>query len=257
MNTIAVDIGNSATKISIAADTPLITIAGDDDLKLPSVTADPHHWIIVSVDSAKTQNLIEQIRHRASHDEISIIDNDRIPIATSVKQRSAVGTDRLMAAYAATQLHLSKNGSLVIVDAGTAVTIDLVTPRQSSDETHAGVADETNVFRGGLIFPGITTNLKSLSDNTAALPNLTQSTLPPASSEITVGDDTVSAILNGVVQSQSRAIISIASTIAAQHHATIVCTGGGIHLMRPIIAPDWHWVADLIHQGCRRLIDPT
>lgn len=273
MNIIAVDIGNSATKISTAAEESLLNITGDDDPSLPAIADATHHWVIVSVDAEKTQKLIDRIRLLNPVSKISIIGNEQIPIATSVQQRSSVGTDRLMAAYAATHLNQTTGEAIVIVDAGTAVTIDLVTPAQPSDQTKDRFnnqfnnqfndrfadrfADRKSVFRGGLIFPGIATNLKSLSDNTAALPDLTHSVLPSAGTEITIGDDTVSAILNGVVQSQSHAITSIAGAIAAQHDAVVICTGGGMNSMQSLIPDHWQWIPDLIHQGCRQLIDPT
>lgn len=257
MNIIAVDIGNSATKISTSPDASLITIDDDDDQTLPTVDSVNHHWVIISVDADKTQRLAQQIEHRHRADKISVISNDQIPIASSVKKRASVGTDRLMAAYAATQLNHSRGRSLVIVDAGTAVTIDLVTAAQTADQGVQGFDPQHGVFRGGLIFPGIVTSLKSLSDNTAALPDLTHSILPGVETEITIGDETVSAILNGVAQSQTHAILSIAGALATQHNANVICTGGGMKLMPSLIPAHWQWVPDLIHQGCRHLTQRT
>ena len=65
-----------------------------------------------------------------------------------------LGRDRLAAAVGATVLYPGRN--VLIVDFGTAVTIDLVT------------AD--NTFRGGCISPGMKTRFRALHDYTACLP---------------------------------------------------------------------------------------
>jgi pantothenate kinase type III len=265
MNTIAVDIGNSATKVSVATDTPLISVGDDLDQVLEEVPAKASRWVIVSVDSQKTLLWSSWIRQHRPTDEISVVDNDQIPLSSSVKDRSAVGADRLMAAYAATQLHHAPACPIVVVDAGTAVTIDLVNVVNPKDVTR-NIAKEGDdqkrpaegwggdyVFCGGLIFPGLTADLKSLSRVTAALPDFTRSELPAVQKNVTIGDDTASAVLNGVVQSHAWAIISIAQAMARHHDAAVFCTGGGIVHVGQLTPDHWRFVPDLIHQGCRQM----
>ena len=260
VNLVAVDIGNSSTKVSLAANGPLIKFGSQsqsqsdaltDVLPMESLT-DPTHWMIVSVNPAKTAEMVDWITRHRRGDKVFVIDNDQIPLQSAVKNRSSLGSDRLMAAFAATRLNKKtpSNSGLrpcVVVDAGTAVTIDLV-----------DVVDDAYVFQGGLIFPGVTTSLKALSKDTAALPNLSDSSEKQdceSAGNIQIGDDTSSAILNGVVQSQTWAILGIVSQLAAQHQATVYCTGGGLLTMQSIIPKTWHLVPDLIHQGIRLLPD--
>ena len=77
-----------------------------------------------------------------------------VPIGNDYLTPETLGRDRLAAAVGATVLYPGRN--VLIVDFGTAVTIDLVT------------AD--NTFRGGCISPGMKTRFRALHDYTACLP---------------------------------------------------------------------------------------
>ena len=77
-----------------------------------------------------------------------------VPIRNVYRTPQTLGRDRLAAAVGATVLFPGRN--VLIVDFGTAVTIDLVT------------AD--NTFRGGCISPGMKTRFRALHDYTACLP---------------------------------------------------------------------------------------
>lgn len=77
-----------------------------------------------------------------------------VPLGNAYRTPSTLGRDRLAAAVGAATLHPGRN--VLVVDFGTALTIDLVT------------AD--GVFRGGVISPGLGLRFRSLRDHTAALP---------------------------------------------------------------------------------------
>ncbi len=86
--------------------------------------------------------------------------------------------DRLAAAVGATTLYPGRD--LLIVDMGTAITIDLV---------------EGGVYRGGNISPGMNMRFRALHDYTARLP------LESATDEImTLGNTTSTAVGQGVMQ---------------------------------------------------------
>jgi len=236
MNTITIDIGNSTTKVSLAPQSPLIQV-DLGDLKSLQVPSEPHHWVIVSVAPAKTETLTSWLTKERPNDKATVITNDDIPTKSSVKNRAGVGTDRLLAAYAANQLN--QDQASVIVDAGTAVTIDYV--------------NEQGTFCGGMIFPGISSNLKSLAVNTAMLPDLADIRIQPVTHDIRIGDDTPSAILYGVSQSQAWAIIGITEKMAKQNNAQVFVTGGDARLFKNIMPVSWQNVPNLILDGCRSL----
>lgn len=250
MNIIAADIGNSSIKISTAPDQPLMRfkIGALDQLNTLAENPGPNRWVIVSTAPSKTQALLHWLSTQRPADNFSVITNDKIPIKSSVKHRSAVGTDRLVAAYAAINFNKSipdenpphENLSTVIVDAGTAVTIDYI--------------NKQGTFCGGLIFPGVSTSLRSLANETEALPDLSGHAVPSVTHDIRIGDDTQSAIEYGVAQSQAWAIFSIAKTMAEQNDALVFVTGGGADLLSTIAPTSWQFVPDLIHVGCRKII---
>ena len=80
--------------------------------------------------------------------------NSRMPISIDYDTPQTLGMDRVAAAVGARQL--CPDGALVVVDAGSCITIDLL--------------DSDNRYRGGAILPGLLFRLRALHDYTAALP---------------------------------------------------------------------------------------
>ena len=103
-----------------------------------------------------------------------------VPIRNAYRTPGSLGRDRLAAAVGATVLYPDRN--VLIVDFGTAVTIDLVT------------ADGT--YRGGCISPGMQTRFRALHDYTACLP-----LCGPIGSEALQGLTTDEAVSLGVMNS--------------------------------------------------------
>ena len=76
-----------------------------------------------------------------------------IPLENHYHTPETLGADRLAAAVGAQAMH--PNCDIMIVDFGTAITIDFV---------------EGGAFKGGNISPGVTTRFRALADYTARLP---------------------------------------------------------------------------------------
>src|SRR5439155_21245354 len=108
-------------------------------------------------------------------------DRQMLPITNDVVKPEHVGIDRLLNAVAARN-RLMAAKSIVIIDAGSAVTVDWV--------------DKDGVFRGGAIFPGLQMMAKALHDYTAALPMVEDNRSTPR--HILPGNSTESAIRGGV-----------------------------------------------------------
>ncbi len=96
--------------------------------------------------------------------------------------RKSLGKDRLAAAVGAYSTYAG--AELMIVDFGTAITIDFV----SSD----------GVFKGGFISPGLATRLRSLHDYTATLP-LCDPTEPYDSIAKSTEEAIVGGVVNGII----------------------------------------------------------
>lgn len=136
-----------------------------------------------------------------------------LPMDVSVKDQSAIGTDRVCAAAAA---HDRLKSACAIVDFGTAVTVDLV--------------DDGGILLGGAILPGLRLQLRALHDFTARLP-----AVEPAFPETSFGRDTTEAIQIGVCRGLVGAVRWIIEAYATQLNRwpQVVATGGDLEFMRP------------------------
>ena len=114
---------------------------------------------------------------------------NRLLIAVGLEHPERVGLDRLAAAAAVNRLRSPDRGA-IIVDTGSAVTVDLL----SAD----------GVFRGGAILPGIDMSARALHEFTDLLPlvSLNELSVPPPA----LGVSTVTAIRGGLFWGQVGAV---------------------------------------------------
>ena len=135
-----------------------------------------------------------------------------IGVVNGYHNPSQLGVDRWMALIASRKLF--PNQDVVVVDAGTAVTVDCL--------THLGQ------FLGGVIFPGIRTMQKSLNLQTEKI------TIPPTadlvdnSELVMMNRDTRSAVLNGSELAVVAGVVLGIDRIASQLNRSIkvVISGG-------------------------------
>ncbi len=127
----------------------------------------------------------EQVQHllQAHIPYVLVLDHDTpLPICNGYATPQTLGYDRLAVAIGANALH--PHTPLLVIDAGTAITYELVT----SDDT----------YRGGNIAPGANMRFAALHQFTHKLPLLSLD--HPLSLEGSLGVDTTSAIWQGIVQ---------------------------------------------------------
>lgn len=156
------------------------------------------------------------------------------PLQTAVGAPEKVGIDRLLNAIAANRIR-PENGPAVIVDTGTATTVDVV----SSD----------GAFLGGAILPGLELSAVSLHRYTALLPlisvdELAQQPHPP------LGSNTREALRSGIFWGQLGAIKELLDRLGTETSgdAFVVLTGGGAALLAPHLS-NAHWEPHLSLQG--------
>ena len=161
-----------------------------------------------------------------------------------MKNRYNAGIDRLLAALQAIQLN-DGSGPVITIDAGTAVTIDIV--------------DSDGTFQGGVIFPGATTNLLQLSEAAPALPDLSDPKhieLLDGLSTNPTGDDTVPAIIKGVYQAQFSAFEAIVKSYRDKWNIpadSVYATGGGALQISDYLPSEWNIVPDLVLRSARNI----
>jgi type III pantothenate kinase len=114
----------------------------------------------------------------------------QVPLDVDVETPERVGIDRLLGAVAANRLRGPGQGA-IIVDSGTATTVNLLTP--------------TGRFAGGAILPGLALGGLALNHYTAMLPHVPASELVDGEVH-PVGKTTWDAIRSGVLYGQIGAI---------------------------------------------------
>ena len=137
-----------------------------------------------------------------------------------------VGVDRALGAWQA--LGCSAGGGVLVVDAGTALTMTAVTA--------------AGHFAGGRILPGVALQLESLHRGTASLPCVVspwaraQPPLPRNPGKSGLATDTVNAMVDGVIHGLSAAVVNTMTALAA---AAVIgecwLTGGDAPLLRDSI----------------------
>jgi type III pantothenate kinase len=134
-----------------------------------------------------------------------------------------VGADRLVGAFAAKVLY---GEPLIIIDFGTAVTIDVVGSR--------------GAYEGGIIVPGIRLSAQSLFKKTALLPNIA-SFKPPAA---LIGRDTRESILSGLFYGYGALCDGLIERISAQmgRRPKVIVTGGHTRAMTKMISRKVHHI---------------
>ena len=174
MNIIAIDIGNTNIEIGLflGGEQQFIkTISGDSLTELKDCLVDAWGQIpvlgtsrdekrdgVIVISSVKPAwtDVIAKIVHTELDEIPQVIGKDiPLPIPCWVDEPLAVGTDRAVLAAAA---HDVVEGPVIVIDCGTALTIDVV--------------DQNGVFQGGAICPGFAISAKALADNTAQLPEI-------------------------------------------------------------------------------------
>lgn len=130
-----------------------------------------------------------------------------VPIGTRLDPETITGVDRLLNAAAAFAV---MKQACVIVDAGTAVTVDFV--------------DGEGTFHGGAIAPGARMQLKSMHGGTAALPELDFR----APDDEPFGRNTAQAMLQGVFHGIRGLVWKLVERYAESYGAfpPVIATGG-------------------------------
>jgi type III pantothenate kinase len=140
-------------------------------------------------------------------------DRSQLPLIVDVESPDKVGLDRLLNAVAA-NLVRRPDRPLIVVDSGTATTVDLVTT--------------DGRFAGGAILPGFALSAAALHEYTALLPQLSLGDLGP-DVPAAVGRHTVAALRSGIYWGQVGAIERLIRELDQDQPAAsqLILTGGG------------------------------
>ena len=141
----------------------------------------------------------------------------------------AVGGDRIVAAVAAIARY---EGPIIIIDMGTATTMDVV--------------DRAGNYIGGVILPGVKVALNSLVSNTAQLPRINLD-VPRR----VIGKNTVECMRNGIMLGNAAMLDGLIDRMEAElgETATLVSTGGMARFITPLCRHSITYDPDLLLRG--------
>ena len=159
-----------------------------------------------------------------------------VPLENRYERPGEVGADRLVGAYAARRQCPEAPG-LLVVDFGTAVTIDCV---------------NGDAYMGGLIFPGPRTALSALSREAAKLPRVN---LDVRADEPTPGRNTTTSIQHGLVFGFACMVEGLTQRLKRQLPGPVKVLGtGGFAASIARVSPVFdHVLPTLLLEGLRRL----
>lgn len=145
-----------------------------------------------------------------------------------------VGADRLANAVAAANLY---EGAVIVIDFGTATSFDIINSKKE--------------FLGGVIAPGINTQMKCLKNSTSKLPKIDVTI-----SKTAIGHNTTDAILSGVIRGTACMVDGLVSQCETElgEKATIVATGGYCGLIANYLKRPFDYVNPILTLEGLRII---
>jgi type III pantothenate kinase len=264
---LAIDIGNTAIKLgyfepasagSSAAESEASdkqTAAEISAASIPSpkrilrVAPEEHDWdriaawlppqsnlaaYVASVNRPTTQRLAEWMAIHLPTIGCQSLTRHDFPIRLDVEVPDRVGLDRVAGACAAARVK-SPERSAIIVDAGSAITVDWVSAE--------------GAFCGGAILPGWQTMARALTEKTDLLPLVAQplatDAIPPP-----LGRSTEAAIRSGLFWGSVGAVRELIARLAADHDPApeLFLAGGDLTQLAPHL-PVARYEANLVLQG--------
>lgn len=147
---------------------------------------------------------------------------------------SRLGVDRWLALIAA---FLETGGPVIILDCGTAITVDAV----RADGEHLG----------GLIMPGIALMRRALYGSTANIPDEGDGDVG------LLARDTRSAVSGGSLYAAVAFMQHVAAELRTHlgPRTRVLLAGGDAERLRPLLSPDFEWRPRLVLDGMRAVVE--
>jgi type III pantothenate kinase len=234
-----IDIGNSRTKFSIFNKGEVLITVPVDDFKTDHIDVlKNEHPDLRKVILSATKAYPSVLKKALQQNFETFIELDAetpVPIENRYVTKDTLGKDRLAAAVGATVLYPGNN--CLVIDAGTAITYDLVT--------------ENGAYLGGNISPGIEMRFKALNQFTGNLP-----LIKPTDFNQLFGTTTSDAILAGV---QNGVVFEIDSAIEAfkefYNNLKVIITGGNAEFFDKKLKNSFFVHFNLIAFGLNRILE--
>jgi type III pantothenate kinase len=171
-------------------------------------------WAVAGVHPARRDALVRWLEGRGARAWVAT-SYRQLPLEVRLGRPDRAGIDRLLNAVAAVHSWSRQRLPAVVVDAGSAVTVDWV--------------DEAGAFRGGAIFPGLRLMARALHEHTALLPLIEVGTPRP----YVPGLSTPQAMEAGIYYAAAGGINALVGLYRAASSAEthVYLTGGDARLL--------------------------
>lgn len=236
---LAIDIGNSYCKLGVFDKDNKIDVLTKEKPVAPLIEEVLTRYEIRSLiysSVVKSEKVtLEDTGNREGIKIYSLTSECRLPFKIAYRSPATLGTDRLAAVAGADNKFHGRN--VLIIDAGTAVTYDILT--------------SGSVYSGGNISPGIQMRFKALNTFTSRLPLVEPNWDYPF-----VADTTTEAISSGVLQGLVFEINEyIRNFIGLYNDPEIIITGGDGQMLsgKTIYKPVWF--PDLVIEGLNYILN--
>lgn len=236
---LVIDIGNTRTKFSVfSRGEVLITVPVDD--------FNPGHIDVLKKEYPELEKVIlSSVKNYSPELETALQKNFKyfieletktpLPIENCYDSKETLGKDRIAAAVGAFDLYPGSN--VLIIDAGTAITYDII--------------NEKNQYLGGNISPGLEMRFKALHQFTDKLPFVQQKEFNKL-----YGNTTENAILAGV---QNGIVFELDKTIDTfkefYNNLQVIITGGNADFFDKKLKNSFFVHFNLIALGLNRILE--
>ncbi len=237
---LAIDIGNSLTKVALFDGEQIVETVRIDRVSvefleelMERTPVRPTKAVLASV--ADVPEGVEQWLEEQMEQYLRVTYRTRIPLKNLYATPKTLGVDRLAAAVAASTIYPGSN--ILVVDLGTAITIDIV--------------NAAGEFLGGNITLGAAGRFRALHQFTAKLPLLDK-----PEEVASFGNDTTTAIQSGVVTGIVYELESyIATAMARYSDLKIIFTGGDANYFAKRLKNAIFATGDLVVFGLNTILE--
>ncbi len=206
-----IDFGNTLVKLAVFEQNSLkevVAVANEEfDLFFEKINKKFSKIDAVIISSVTKNQFLDLNRLKTQYPNVVVLDHQTpLPLLNKYATPETLGIDRI--ALAAGAVLKYPNTNVLVIDAGTCITYDIIT--------------ENGEYLGGAISPGIAIRYKALNDYTAKLP-----LLPKTMPNDFIGDSTKtsihSGVINGVLEEINGLVFSYRHRFA---DLTVILTGG-------------------------------
>ncbi len=235
---LCIDVGNSRTKFALFKGNELSHVAGIANHELDKNNTLFNEYdlkgVIISSVNKKAEDSLQLNQYKLPL--LKLNPSTPIPISLEYESVDTLGKDRIAAVVGAQPLF--KGHNILVIDAGTCVTYDLLTSQK--------------VYLGGAISPGIQMRLKAMNQYTDQLPFINWIAVDKPK---TIGNTTISSMLSGAVNGLISEINGIILDYKKQFpELKIVLTGGDTNFFEKALKKGIFADQNLVLKGLNEIL---